>query len=116
MNILHCVPSMAGGGAERQLAYLAREFVQSGWEVHVALVHGGPNLDRLQQSGAIIHQLRVASNYDPRILGQLLTIIRRLKPDVVQCWLTQMEVLGGLAAMISSRPWVLSERSSEQGY
>ena len=107
---------MAGGGAERQLTYLANEFVRCGWDVHVALLHGGPNLRRLESSGAAIHQLPALTNYDPRILLRLVKIIRAVKPDVVQCWLPQMQVLGGLAAHLTRTPWVFSERASEQAY
>jgi glycosyltransferase involved in cell wall biosynthesis len=107
---------MVGGGAERQLAYLARELVQTGWEVHVATIQEGPNSERLTASGATVHRLRAFGNHDPRILGQLLRIIRAIQPDVVQCWLLQMEVAGGIAASLSGTPWVFSERCSSQAY
>ena len=116
MRVLHCVPSLAGGGAERQLTYLAKELVHAGCEVHVAYVHSGPNLDRLQQTGATLHRLKALGNYDPQILARLLTTIRKVGPDIVQCWLLQMEVLGGLASVLTRTPWVFSERSSEQAY
>jgi glycosyltransferase involved in cell wall biosynthesis len=98
------------------LTYLAKELVQTHWEVHVAYVHSGPNLDRLQQTGATLHRLKAFGNYDPQILARLLTTIRKVDPDIVQCWLLQMEVLGGLASVLTRTPWVFSERSSEQAY
>src|SRR5690349_22535546 len=101
VRVLQCVPSLAGGGAERQVTYLVKELALIGWDVHVAYVHGGPNLARLQQTPATLHQLDSTGNYDPRILWQLLRTIRRVEPDVVQCWLLQMEVLGGLASMLT---------------
>jgi glycosyltransferase involved in cell wall biosynthesis len=107
---------MAGGGAERQLTYLAAEFVRMGCDVHVAVVQGGPNLPRLEATGAMIHRLHSAGNYDPQILYKLLATIRRVKPDVVQCWLLQMEVMGGFASFLSGTPWVFSERASEEAY
>ena len=116
MRILHCIPSMGGGGAERQLAYLAEEFTCMGWEVHVALLSGGPNMDRLEASGAVIHPLAARSNYDPGILYQLLRTIKSVKPDLIQVWMLQMEVLGGTAAQMARVPWILSECSSELCY
>jgi glycosyltransferase involved in cell wall biosynthesis len=107
---------MAGGGAERQLTYLASEFVRCGWDVHIALLHGGPNLPRLTASGAVVHRVPGLTNYDPRILFRLVRIIRTVKPDVIQCWLLQMELLGGLAALLTRTPWVFSERASEEAY
>jgi glycosyltransferase involved in cell wall biosynthesis len=116
MRVLHCVPSLAGGGAERQLTYLAKELVRIGCHVHVAYVHGGPNMDRLEATGAILHPISALGNYDPQILGRLVALITRINPDVVQCWLLQMEVMGGLASALTRTPWVFSERSSEQAY
>lgn len=107
---------MAGGGAERQLTYLARELVQAGWDVHVAVVQGGPNVERLQASGATVHRIRAFDNHDPLILVRLLRTIRQVQPDVVQCWLLQMEVAGGIAASLSGIPWVFCERAAPEAY
>ena len=107
---------MAGGGAERQLTYLARELVQAGWEVHVAMIQGGPNVQRLQASGATVHRIRASGSHDPRILVRLLRTIREVQPDIVQCWLLQMEVAGGIAASLSRTPWVFCERAAPEAY
>lgn len=107
---------MAGGGAERQLTYLARELVQAGWDVHVAVIQGGPNVERLQASGATVHRIRAFDNHDPLILARLLRTIREVQPDVVQCWLLQMEVAGGIAASLSGTPWVFCERAAPEAY
>jgi glycosyltransferase involved in cell wall biosynthesis len=107
---------MAGGGAERQLTYLAREFVHAGWDVHVAAIQGGPNSERLAASGATVHRIRAFGNHDPLILVRLLRTIRAIQPDIVQCWLLQMEVAGGIAAWLSGIPWVFSERCSAEAY
>ena len=107
---------MGGGGAERQLAYLARELTRVGWDVHVALLSGGPNLSRLRAGGATIHRLTARGNYDPAILWQLLGLMKRLRPDVVETWITQMDVLGGVAARLARVPWILRERSCALAY
>src|SRR5688572_7478272 len=107
---------MAGGGAERQLTYLAREHVGAGWDVHVALIHAGPNFARLQETGAVIHRIRAFGNHDPLILWRLLQLLRSVQPDVVQCWLLQMEVFGGMAASLNGTPWVFSERAAPEAY
>ncbi len=107
---------MSGGGAERQLGYLAGELTNMGWEVHVALLSDGPNFRRLESGGVAIHRLRARSNYDPRIGWQLLGTIRAIRPRLVQVWLVQMEVFAGLAAWIMRVPWIFSERSSAMAY
>ena len=114
--MLHCVPSMGGGGAERQLAYLAQAGAGTGCEIHVALNQGGPNLDALVESGAVIHRLSVRRNHDPRLFGRLVGAITAVKPDIIQCWLLQMEIAGGAAAVVTRTPWILSERSSADAY
>jgi hypothetical protein len=50
MRVLICIATMEGGGAERQVTYLAKALVDAGEDVHVALIKGGVNLDRLKQA------------------------------------------------------------------
>lgn len=116
MRILHVIPTLRGGGAERQLVYLAGGLRALDCDVHVAMLDGGTNLRRLEAAKATIHRLDVRSNYDPRIMLQLVRLIRRIRPDVVQTWLTQMDVFGGVAALLTGTPWILSDRSSGAHY
>lgn len=116
MRVLHVIPTLRGGGAERQLVYLADGLRALGVEVHVAILDGGTNLRRLEAAQATIHRLDVRGNYDPRIVLQLVNIIRHTKPDVVQTWLTQSDVFGGIAAMLTRTPFILSDRSSGAHY
>jgi len=115
-RILHCIPGMGGGGAERQLSYLAAELDGRGWEVHVAALCGGPNLDRIAASGVRMHPLMARGNYDARIFWQLIRTMRAVKADLVQVWLPQMEILGGLAATALRLRWIFSERCSAMAY
>ena len=107
---------MAGGGAERQVTYLARELGRLGWDAHVAVVRRGPNWRRLEASGAVVHELQARGSYDPRLLGQLRRLVQAVKPDLIQTWLLQMEVLAGWTALSSRTPWIFSERSSAGAY
>ena len=115
-RILHCIPTLEGGGAERQLSYLAPELVRLGWDVHVAYIRPGANLDRLNQSGVTLHQLKRLGAYDPRLLWDMGRLIRQIKPSLIQTWLLQMDVVGGLAARFAHLPWILSERSAPAHY
>ena len=65
MRILHLIPTLGGGGAERQIAYLAQGLQARGCDVHVAIDSGGPNLERLVRTGATVHWIRTRGNYDP---------------------------------------------------
>jgi glycosyltransferase involved in cell wall biosynthesis len=116
LRILHCIPSVAGGGAERQLVYLAGETVRAGHEVHVALLRDGTHFEALRATGAVIHRIPHRGNHDPFVLFRMIALIRRIRPDIVQTWLTQMDVFGGIAALLTGRPWILAERTSEMAY
>jgi glycosyltransferase involved in cell wall biosynthesis len=116
LRVLHCIPSVAGGGAERQLVYLVAETVRAGHAAHVALLRRGPHFDVLSATAAVIHPIPHRGNHDPLIMVRLARLIRRVRPDIVQSWLTQMDVFGGLAALLNRVPWILSERTSEVAY
>ncbi len=108
-RILHVIPSMGAGGAERQLVHLSRGLCDAGLEVHVAFFDEGQNLPLLERSGAKLHLLRSDRNHDPALLLRLLSLARRLRPDVLQTWLTMANVLGGITARATGVPWVFSE-------
>lgn len=116
MRALHCIPSMGSGGTERQLVYLTQGLIKIGWEIHVALLYGGANMEALRASGAKVHELSCRNNYDPTILIQLVTLLRKIKPAFVQTWLPQMDILGGFAALLMGLPFAISERSNAPAY
>lgn len=111
MKILHCIPTLECGGAERQLSYLSPELARRGHEVHVTFLRGGVNLERLCRSHVHLHQLKARSKYDPLLLWQLDRLIRKIRPDIIQTWLINMDILGGLAALSKRMTWVLRESS-----
>lgn len=116
MRILYCIPTLEHGGAERQLSYLATEMAGRGHDVHVVSVRGGVNLERMTSHGVRWHCVDGSGNYDPRILLRLIRLIRQLKPDVMQTNLTLMDVMGGVAALVTRTRWILKESSSAELY
>jgi glycosyltransferase involved in cell wall biosynthesis len=116
VRVLHCIPSMDGGGAERQLTYLVAELQRLGVDTHVALVSRGPNWSRLIATGAAVHQLPARSPHDPFLLPRLFKTMRSVDPDVVQVWLRQMDILAGFAALLLRKPLVVTERASRAAY
>lgn len=116
LRVLHVIPSLVGGGAERQLVALSGALTAAGVDVHLAYLHGGPNLEPARQSGATLHPLVVGNNHDPRVIWSLRQLIRRTKPVAVQTWLLHADVFGGLAARWCRVPWLLAERSSQAMY
>lgn len=117
MRVLHLIPSFGSGGAERQLSLLAPELVRQGVECHVAYFSEGPNLARMQgQDGLTLHRLTARSTHDPVIFYKVYSLIRKLRPHLVQTWVTQMDVVGGAMAHLAGTPHILSERSAAQLY
>jgi len=113
LRILFCIPTLQGGGAERQLSYLLAGLAARGVEVHLAHLGGGPNLERIKQAGATFHHLSGSGNHDPRLLWQLTKIVRTVKPNIIHTFLTQMDILGGLAGLITDTPFIIGERTSD---
>lgn len=114
-RILHCIWQIGIGGAEKQLIYLCRLQILAGSEVHVAVSRRGVLAGLLEQTGAVLHVLG-GSRYDPSILLRLIRLIRNLRPDLLNTWLTAMDIVGGCAALMTGVPWVLSERSAAGAY
>jgi glycosyltransferase involved in cell wall biosynthesis len=114
--VLHLIPTLGPGGAERQVTYLAAGLVGLGWEVHVGYYKEGPNLARLARSGAVLHRVASCGSYDPTILLRLLRLVRAVRPHLVQTWLPAMDILGGFVARLQGVPWVMTERSSPGAY
>lgn len=111
MRILYLIPTLGGGGAERQIGYLAGALRNQGWDVHIGIVRGGVNLARVE-AGATVHRLRTLGKL-PLGIGRL---IRSLRPEIVQTWFPQMDIVGGLAAIGTRTPWIVSERISRDYY
>lgn len=112
MRILHLIPKLTGGGAERQLSYLSAELAARGHEVHVAyhLVVPEKTICRdYERAGTAMHRLPCAGNYDPRLLTNLLRLVRRIRPDLIQSWILQSDVLAAVVARCSGVPWVMRE-------
>lgn len=114
-RILHVIPGLTGGGAERQLTLLSAAQAARGDDVHIAVIR--PEIPRqLAGTNVHVHVLRVASHLDPRIYLRLRSLIRSMRAQVVQTWLTLPDVTGGAAAYMANVPWVLSERSMVEAY
>ena len=115
-RILYCIPTLEGGGAERQLSYLCQPLIELGWDVHVSLLRYGHNYQRIQNSGAKVHLIPHRSHYDPLIVWKLHGLIKDIQPAIVQTWLLPMDILGGITSKLTHTPWVLSERNSADAY
>ena len=115
-RILHLIHGFGGGGAERQLSYVAPSLANMGLEIHVAHVTEGVNFSRIDNSACTLHRLAASGNHDPRLFLSILGLLRKLRPSLLQTWLLQMDLLGGCAALTYRVPFILSERNSGIAY
>jgi glycosyltransferase involved in cell wall biosynthesis len=116
VRILHCIAGLHGGGAERQLSYLSAALDKKGVDVHIAYHLSEAESGGLPDSRVRYHTLRSRGNHDPLLLRQLIKVVREVRPDLIQTWLLQMDVLAGLAAIITGTPFVMTERTVAGAY
>lgn len=117
MKILHVIPTLGQGGAERQLALLLASLCSdSACTIALVLSQSGENIGRISDSDIEICFLKTRKNHDPRLLSDINKLTQQINPDIIQTWLPQMDVLGGLVAHGMGVPHVLSERSSAAMY
>jgi len=107
VRILHLIPTLTGSGAERQLAYLTRELRRRGHDVLIAYVNEGWAAWRAE--GLPLRKLRARRHRDPRLLLELVGILRSWRPDVLTTWYVESDIAGGVAAMLTRTPWVMRE-------
>ena len=111
-RLMFVIPSLECGGAERQLACLCSPLEELGWKVEVCTLRLGMHATQIRNSSAEIRRIKHASNYDPRILTQLICLMQVFRPTVVHTWVQMADIVGGLAALVTRCPWVMSERTS----
>ena len=109
MKILQLIWTLTGGGAERQLAYVSQELQRRGHDVCVGHVQPGVGV---WPAGVPAQQLPSRTSRDPRLIVDVLRLIRSCNADVVQTWNLAMDVVGGLAATMAGVPWIVREPSS----
>jgi glycosyltransferase involved in cell wall biosynthesis len=116
LRLMLCVPTLGKGGTERQVGMLAPELARQG--VDVAIFGRIPEHDaqRLGQANVRCFSIAGSGHYSPALVIKLIAAIRHHRSDVVQTFLPQMDVVGGLAAVLLRRKWVLSERGSQGTY
>lgn len=100
LRILHIIPTLVRGGAEKQLALLATGLPKEQFDVHVAvLTHTGPLETPLREAGISVTLVGKRWKVDPLAFYRLKRLIRRLKPDVVHTWLFAANSYGRQAAL-----------------
>jgi glycosyltransferase involved in cell wall biosynthesis len=116
LRVLHCIPNLTGGGAERQLVYLLEASPSVGLEAHLAITRRGPNFKAAVESGALLYEITDRGSHALNIPLELWHITKKIHPAIIQTWFRQMDIAAGLVALLSRIPWVISERSAALAY
>lgn len=100
IRILHVIPTLDRGGAEKQLALLAAGLPREDFDVRVCcLTRGGPWAEKLREHGISPHVIGKRWKVDPRTYSRLKRHIRDVRPDIVHTWLFACNTYGRAAAL-----------------
>jgi glycosyltransferase involved in cell wall biosynthesis len=88
-TVLHVISGLGTGGAETTLVNLARALQQRGLPQHVVSMGGEDSYGgELKRSGIALYPLHLLSAHQvPLRFLALSSLIRRLRPDVIQGWM-----------------------------
>ncbi|MDR2642584.1 MAG: glycosyltransferase, partial [Planctomycetaceae bacterium] len=99
-RILFVIPTLDRSGAEKQLTLLACNLPRDEFEVEVAVLTRGGELEfDLSQAGICYHLIGKRFKIDPLALSRLKRIIRQFQPDIVHTWLFAGNCYGRYAAI-----------------
>lgn len=108
-RILHIIPTLVRGGAEKQMCLLAEGLKAAGHDVHVAcLTAGGPLEERLKAANVPLTIIGKSWKIDPWAYGRLKKHIVELKPDLVHTWIFAANSYGRAAAFAAKVPVVIA--------
>ena len=108
-RIMHIIPTLDRGGAEKQLALLATRLPRDQFDVHVCvLTRSGPWAAALREAGIPVHQIDKRWKIDPAAFWRLRNLLRRLRPALVHTWIFAANCYGRQAALHAGVPHVMA--------
>ena len=111
-RVVHVIPTMDLGGAEKQLCLLAENLPRDRFDVHVMLLtRDGPRSRRLRRAGIPVTLIGKRFKVDPSALFRLRKELVRLRPQIVHTWIFAANSFGRAAARLAKVPRIFaSER------
>ncbi len=91
IRVLHVIPWLGMGGAERLVVNLSEALSENGIEVSVCSLYPGSGSvfeKMVEETGIPIYYLNKHKGFDPRMIFELHSLFARLKPDVVHTHLS----------------------------
>ncbi len=111
-RILHCIPTLLVGGAERQVRLLLPQLVKQGCDCALYARLTDADIFELAQAGVNCFKVPRLGSNSLRNLLTLFQVVRDWSPNIIQTWLVQMDVMGGTIARLTKIQFILSERAS----
>lgn len=113
IRLVHIIPTLDQGGAEKQLCLLCTHLDRHKFDVHVVvLTHTGPRESALREAGIPVHFINKRGKFDPLAYLRLKRKLVQLRPDIVQTWLFAANSYGRAAARSARVPIIIAgERS-----
>lgn len=109
IRVLHCIHSLSGGGAEKQLRMLAEGSANQAMEVGIFCVNDKGH--DIRDAAVRIYRSRRANKYSFSIFGSLNAAIDDFRPDVLHAWLPGSVTIPAMMLALKNRlPCVFSYR------
>lgn len=100
MKILHIIVGLQRAGAEKMLVRVVQGMPQHS-HVVISLTTIGPLGKSLIEDGHAVHSLDLSARTFWRALPRLWSLIRDVRPDLVQTWMYHADLLGGVLARLA---------------
>ena len=109
VRICHIITGLHQGGAEKLLWKLVAQSSRDKQRHHVIALRSGGNIfEEMKRQGLSVTTISLDYIGDgPRGMLELIRILRRRRPDIVQTWLYHADLLGGLAARAAFVPRIV---------
>ena len=107
-RVLYLIDSLRRGGAELLLLDVTRVLRKQGLDIHVGYSTPGPLKAEFRALGVPLYPLPRASRVDGLLFLRMLSLTRRLRPDVVHTHLFKSNFHGRAAARLAGAPVVVS--------
>ena len=103
-KVLHLIPGLAGGGAERFLRNLVRTMNGTRWETVVLVINVGKHqalAEELRALGCTVYDLNQPALLNPKVWLGTWKIILQEQPDIVQTWMHHADFIGGVMGWLA---------------
>lgn len=103
-NILQLIETFEVGGAEQVVIDLSRKLRNDGHQVHVVTLDNGWLTEKLSEIGVESIIVDSRKSYDPKLVMDLVRIVREKKIDLIHSHEFLMNTYGTAVAMMTRRP------------